>query len=470
MVDVVLFITLVLLLLLRTVRLVAWVQQKEYRWDRLWLFLHTSEGMFELLRLVPSLSELLHARFKRPRQTLRALITGGLSITIEVLAIYSLTAWMAVTSAMLIVLCVLPVIVVVIGILPSVGKEWYTNWLLSKARKKVQKVNPFIIGITGSFGKTSTKLLLSHVLSQYDKVFFTPASFNTPLSVAQSILKSFSDQQLMILEFAAYKKGEIARLVRFFTPQLVILTGLTDQHVGLFGSRSAISKAKAELITELQPQATVILATESAEEILQAAGRRDVRIKKAQSVALVGSLTTAGYLQIEYEKKSWTTQLVGMHSLTLVQTVVATAEACGLPLAECCERIAVFTPSTHFLRIRRLTSGAECIDDSGTSNQVGFEAALAVLAHRKESRKIVIVSGIVDLGIHSESIHAKLAQQVEKIGAECWYVGTAGRETFVKILSSSCVTDENEIHRKIGQLSSTDAVLLEGKMPSWITV
>jgi UDP-N-acetylmuramyl pentapeptide synthase len=159
-----------------------------------------------------------------------------------------------------------------------------------------------------------------------------------------------------------------------------------------------------------------------------------------------------------------------MHSLTLVKTVIAAAEACGLPLTECCERIAAFAPSTHFLRIRKLATGAECIDDSGTSNQVGFEAALAVLAHRKESRKVVIVSGIVDLGVHSESIHTKLAQQVAQLGAECWYVGTAGKEPFVKILGSACVTDENEIQRKMAKLTSSDVVLLEGKMPSWIAL
>ncbi|MBP7774717.1 hypothetical protein KA078_02900 [Candidatus Woesebacteria bacterium] len=470
MVDVLTFITLLVLLLLRTVRLVAWVQQKEYRWDRLWLFFQTAEGKFELVRLVPSLSELVRFRFKRPHQTVRALITSGLCIIVEGVAIFTFTAWMGLASAMLILLCVLPIIVVLVGVVPSLGKEGYTNWLLSSAQKKVQKINPFIIGITGSFGKTSTKLLLSHVLSQYDAVFFTPASFNTPLSVAQSILKGFSDQQLMILEFAAYKKGEIARLVRFFTPQLVILTGLTDQHVGLFGSRAAIGQAKAELVTHLESRSTVILGSESATEILQAAGKSDARIKHAQSVAITGSLTTAGYLQITCEKKTWTTQLVGMHSLALVQTVAVAAEACGLPLTECCVRIAAFTPSAHFLRIRKLASGAECIDDSGTSNQVGFEAALAVLAQRKESRTIVIFSGIVDLGVHSEGIHAKLAQQVGKLGAECWYVGTAGKETFVKILGSACVTDENEIQKKMPKLKPGDTVLLEGRMPSWIAL
>lgn len=470
MVDIAAIIVLLVLLFLRTLRLVAWVQQKEYRWDRLWLFFRTAEGKFELVRLAPSLTELVHVRFKRPRQTVRALITSGLCVTVVGMAIFILVSWLPLTTAMFIVLCVLPVIVVVMGVLPSVGKEWYTNWLLNKARKKVQLVNPFIIGITGSFGKTSTKLLLSHVLSQYDKVFFTPASFNTPLSVAQSILKSFTDQQLMILEFAAYKKGEIARLVRFFTPQLVILTGLTDQHVGLFGSRAAISQAKAELITDLPPRTTVILGSESATEIMQAAGKTDVRIKDAQSVAVAGSLTSAGYLQITYETQTWTTQLVGMHSLMVVQTVVAAAEACGLPIAECCERIAGFTPSRHFVRIRKLASGAGCIDDSGTSNQVGFQAALAVLAHRKESRKIVVVSGIVDLGIHSESIHTKLAQRIGKLGAECWYVGAAGKETFVKILGSACVVDENEIQIKIAKLTHDDIVLLEGKMPNWITL
>lgn len=463
-------VVLILLLLLRTARLVAWVQQKEYRWDRLLLFLRTTEGMRELVRFIPSISEVLYGGFKRPHLTLRAQVTLCMALAANGILVGVLFLYTPLSVALAIALVILPVVVGLVGVLPSTAKEWYTERLLLRAQSKVAHSKPFIVGITGSYGKTSTKLLLAHVLSVHDAVFYTPFSVNTPLAVARVIVEKYQDEHLAILEYAAYKTGEIARLARYFRPHIAILTGLTEQHVGLFGSLAAIRKAKSELISALPSKAQVIVANTAAEEIFREARRADLEVLRARTVKVTGKLTSEGYLVITHGGIHWQTQLVGMHSLELVQTVCAAAYACGLPIAESCARIARFVPSQNFLRLRRGHAECLCIDDGGTSNYQGFLAALQVLQHVPATQKVVVFGGIIDAGERTAPLHTELAEIVAQYGFECWYVGSTGRDEFVHKLGKNCTTDEEEIRRKMQKLTATSAVLIEGRVPSWITV
>lgn len=455
---------------IRSIRLVAWVQQKEYRLDRIWLFLHTKEGLLELVRLLPSFSEVTTGRFKRPKRTVRSLGTIAALLGSAAVGTFLLTIFLNIGLSLLLVLILLPLFAAGVGILPSLLRESYTDLLLRRVEQKVGSAHPFIVGITGSFGKTSTKLLLAEVLSQHDAVFYTPASFNTPLSVARTVLKQYAHEALVILEYAAYRTGEIARLAKYLPPHLVILTGVTEQHLGLFGSVAAICAAKAELLSQLPAQSVVILANESAAQILKASGRTDLRVQNAEDSSVSGSLTKEGYLQIQYKNQKWQTQLVGMHSLELVRTVCLAAESCGLPTAECCARIALFNPPREFMHIRQTTGGALCIDDSRTSNNQGFEAAVAVLRHLSAQKKVVLTSGIVDAGSHARALHLDLAKRVKDSDAECWHVGMTGKAEFVEVLGKRCITDEKILRRRMSELNSTTAVLIEGRMPSWVTL
>lgn len=461
---------LVVAVLIRSIRLVAWVQQKEYRLDRILLFLHTKEGLQELVRFFPSFSEVITSRFKRPQKTVRALGTIAALLGSAGALTVLFTTFLNIHMSLVLVLILLPLLAAGVGIVPSLLRELYTDFLLRRVAQMIGSVHPFIVGITGSFGKTSTKLLLAEVLSQHDAVFYTPASFNTPLSVARTVLQHYASQTLVILEYAAYRTGEIARLAKYLPPHLVVLTGVTEQHLGLFGSVAAICTAKAELLSQLPAQSVVILANKSAAQILEASRRTDLRVQKAADSSVSGSLTTEGYLQIQHKNQKWQTQLVGMHSLELVQTVCLAAESCGLPTAECCARIALFTPPREFMRIRTTQGGALCIDDSRTSNNQGFEAAIALLNHLSAQKKIVLTSGIVDAGSHAREIHLDLAKKIKNSDAECWHVGKTGRAEFVEIFGKRCSTDEKMLRRRMSELNNTTALLIEGRMPSWVTL
>ncbi|MBI1839130.1 MAG: UDP-N-acetylmuramoyl-tripeptide--D-alanyl-D-alanine ligase [Candidatus Colwellbacteria bacterium] len=121
----------------------------------------------------------------------------------------------------------------------------------SRIRRAKEK-GLIVVGITGSYGKSSTKEFLSQILSHKFKVLKTPRNINSELGVARFVLDKVSENdKVLVVEMGAYHTGEIANLARIARPEIGILTGITEQHLALFGSLENIKKAKFELIESL---------------------------------------------------------------------------------------------------------------------------------------------------------------------------------------------------------------------------
>lgn len=468
------------LLIIVGIRLVRWlaiVQQKEYRFDRLWLFLNSNEGVQELLRLI-QLKDFSRTGFKRPRITTRIIATAlgvaSLSLLLakvlsEQLKIFFDTPFFIWGITLSVLFFVLPWVVLIVALIPTFFVHWYAEWLLGKAAGKLKISQPLVIGITGSFGKTATKTLLAHVLTKKEAVFMPPKSHNTIISIAKSILNAYIGQKIVIIEYAAYKKGEIARLARRIQPEVAVITGLTEQHLGLFGSLEKIIEAKRELLAALPDEGTVYSANISANQIVtgsQLHNQKIVFIQEDESVS--ASLTERGNLIVQFAGKKITTHLVGLHYIDAVKTVVRIALDLGLQEQEIIHSLESFMPTTGFTKVVLLQNAATCIDDGGTSNPVGFKAVLNLAASIKAKRKILLTSGIVDLGEKSDKIHAELAKKANSVVDEVWYVGSVGREKFQEEFSEKCISDQNAILKKLAELVSTDLVVIEGRMPGWL--
>jgi UDP-N-acetylmuramoyl-tripeptide--D-alanyl-D-alanine ligase len=108
---------------------------------------------------------------------------------------------------------------------------------LRRARKRLREVNPLVIGITGSYGKTSTKYLLEHLLASRHRVLKTPLSYNTLMGLCRVINDSLeADRELFIAEMGAYRRGDIKELCDFVRPTIGILTAIGPQHLERFKS------------------------------------------------------------------------------------------------------------------------------------------------------------------------------------------------------------------------------------------
>lgn len=467
----------VIFLLLFGVRWLRWlavVQQKEYRWDRLWVYLRTSEGRRDVWQVLPTPDQLTPKGLKRPVRTLRLYATAAASLVLG--AVLWLVAggswWVAV------VIYVLQPVVIVVTLLPaSLVRAWWVRRLLQQARQKLLADKPLVIGITGSYGKSSTKQLVAHVISQQQPVFMTPKSHNTRHSVAAAILSHYHHQAIAVIEYAAYTKGEIKALASWFQPDIAIITGLAPQHLSLFGSVAAIVEAKSELIKALKNSAQPGLvfyhaADPGAKQICDAGGAVEpVPFSGTESVVPVQhvGLNQDGLLSLVWRGHTISTQLVGLQNLAAVQAAVAVASYLGVAEPQIVAGLESFVPSEVFIQLKRNATGLRIYDDGGTSNPTGFKASLTLLESLKRNQKVVLItSGIIDLGDESSRVHRELAELALGVVDQVVYLGTPGLSEFQDKLGSRVVADSHQALQVVKDISSDCLVLIEGRVPRWV--
>lgn len=438
------------------------LQQKEYRLDRLHAHLNSLSSRQVILHLLPSLALVRPMTFKRPVKTLRVKLLLVSCLLFVTLSIYLLIPWLTAVPALVVGrLFVLPVllyfftpVVLLFLTIAMNGVVWLlTTYYLHRVRDLLRTKKVFIIGITGSFGKTTTKQLLAHVLAVRGSVCTTPGSVNTALGIARYLLKNLGTAETLVLEYAAYCPGEIARLTAVLPPDLAILTGLGKQHLELFGSQERIAQAKAELLEALPEKAKAYCVNESALKIVAAAKNH-------------------ASLQVE---KTWlakgpkvATAIIGDHYRNTIRAVRAVAQNFGLSEKQITTRLESFVPTEKWIRTRTTKSGTRIIDDGGTSNPDGFSAALQLLGQQVAPRKILLTSGIIDLGTESGKVHTKLAHEATAYVSEVWYLGEVGKQAFVKQFATTLFASRAEILQRIQTLSADTVVLVEGRMPQWV--
>ncbi len=513
-----------LFLWLVAIRFSYWLaiaQQKEYRWDRLKLFLATKEGRWALMMGRPWLV-IRPKKLKRPKMTLRIVLIALISISLWFLTwqvglyLMSSYSWKTMDLAQILrqvqdawlpssayddkvrLLIQNHRIFFVVGwglvswwLVPGfVGlanlptwfvSEGVTRWRLKQAKKIITRYKPLIIGITGSYGKTSTRHILAHLLGDKTQVWTPANSHNTRLSIATDIIADYQGQPIVILEYGAYTESEIASITKYFPPQLAIITGLTFQHEGLFGSLDKIVLAKSELIVALPAKSVVYWNANcpEAEKIVKAGlsahrqehdqSRLDIRQVDADLVG-ISDVTIAnwGQLQFKFANQPIILPLVGKHYAENIALAVAVARDQGVSTSRIIARLQSFQPNRYFATVWQSQTGVVVVDDGGSCNPVGFASIIELAQQIDISPKVLITSGIVDLGEESSRIHEELASNSKSIIDQVFYTGEAGQEEFRAVLGARVVTDQKMIADKIKNLESNTLLILEGRLPGWL--
>ncbi|OGM18306.1 hypothetical protein A2686_03055 [Candidatus Woesebacteria bacterium RIFCSPHIGHO2_01_FULL_38_10] len=260
---------------------IYWLQLKEYRFDRFKILFKGKDGrknlFFELILLklglivfavsyfkqifLPSLIfllldlilfwDLFKKRLKKPVITKRIINIFLISLALFLIAIYLF--WDRGIFSFIFVLELTLLLAPLFGVLIT---QLISNRVkkreIEKAKKLLQKVKPLVIGVTGSYGKTTTKEFIAQLLSQKYKVAKTPTSQNTEFGIIRSIFANLrKDTEILVVEMGAYKKGEIESICKIVKPEIGVVTGIEPQHLELFGSLENIKKAKYELIESL---------------------------------------------------------------------------------------------------------------------------------------------------------------------------------------------------------------------------
>ncbi len=273
---------------------------------------------------------------------------------------------------------------------------------LNKAKKKLSNFSGKKIGITGSFGKTSTKNFLYQILKEEFDVCATPKSFNTPMGVSKAILENLKDtDDFFIVEMGARHGGDIKFLADFVGVDFGIMTPIGCCHLESFGTIERIEDAKFELCERAKDLVVFNGKSSSTKKLYDRYKHKKYLVCTKGSFAYAQGVKVSAsgskfVFVVDGKKFECKTKLLGMPNIDNVIVAGAMAYLLGESLFSIQKAIEKLEPTPHRLELIK-GEVVDVIDDSYNSNIDGFKEALEVLSQFK-GRKIVVSPGMVELG------------------------------------------------------------------------
>ena len=365
---------------------------------------------------------------------------------------------------------------------------------LRDARKRIRTLQPKIVGITGSYGKTSTKYILHQILSQKYKTLMTPDSYNTPMGICKVIRGDLlPEHEYFIVEMGAYKRGDIRELCRLAPPTIGILTAVGPQHLERFKSIENTARAKYELIEALPPNGLAVinndneicatladktdsvpvirygLETETPESTsLRLKARNIVQSNKGLAFSVEDHVS--GTIDIS-------TGLLGKHNVSNILAAIGVSLQCGLTLNEIRDALKSIEPVPHRLQLIPGNAGVTVIDDSFNANPEGAKAALEVLTDfvsDKDAKKVLVTPGMVELGEREYDENRQFGSEAAKVCDLVILVGPTQTAPILEGLKTAnypekqiyVATDfDDAVQQLEKRLKPGDVVLFENDLP-----
>lgn len=283
-----------------------------------------------------------------------------------------------------------------------------------------------VVGITGSYGKTSTKHYLHRILSESYEVLMTPGSYNTTMGVIRTVrelMKPYTE--VFICEMGAKQPGDIKEICDLVHPQIGIVTAVGPQHLESFKTIERVRDTKFELVDSLPSDGLAVVN----DDFEAAAGRQ---VDNVECVRY--AVTSAGAAAFTAEdivygidgtdfivvcpdgaRLPLHTRLVGECNISNLLAAVIVALRLGVPETKISQAVARIEQVEHRLSIKHTAGGVTIIDDAFNSNPTGSAMALDVLRDMP-GRRIVVTPGMIELGDRQDELNRAFGA---KIAASC---------------------------------------------------
>ncbi len=284
-----------------------------------------------------------------------------------------------------------------------------------------QQVNPWVVGITGSNGKTTVKQMLHAVLSRVGDTAATQGNLNNELGVPLTLCRLRHGQRYAVVEMGANHAGEIARLAAMAQPDVAVVTNAGPSHLEGFGSVEGVAHAKGELFQALTAGGTAVINADDRYAPLWrefSQGRRVIDFGINTEAAVRGqAMLDDGRFRVETPKGVLELMLrvPGEHNRRNALAAIAAALAFDVPLDAIRGGLESFQPAAGRLQLRSTACGARVIDDSYNANPLSLAAAIDVLVE-SEGETWLVLGDMGELGAQAEELHAEAGRYARDKG------------------------------------------------------
>lgn len=359
------------------------------------------------------------------------------------------------------------------------------NSYLKEAKETLAKISPFVIGITGSYGKTSTKHALAHILQiTLGPTFWPTKGVNTPMGITREIRNNLREgHRYAVIEMGAYQRGSIARLCDLTPPDAAIITAIGNTHLGRFGSQENILLGKSELAQAVSKDGILVCNGDDpgcrwiAEKYPKATTLfYGFDYHALDSKVLSWKITLDGtFFQVSWKGKTYEglSPLLGKHSLSNVIASWTLACCLGSDPEFALAAIRSLSPVDNRLHVQR-DGNITYLHDAYNSNPAGFSAALQVMSSLPSERRILMTPGMIELGELQKEENEKIGEQVSHVCDLTIVVGHLNRDSLIRGLKKggfqdkqilTCETREDAFKQLEHVRREGDIILIENDLP-----
>jgi UDP-N-acetylmuramoyl-tripeptide--D-alanyl-D-alanine ligase len=337
-----------------------------------------------------------------------------------------------------------------------------------------------VIGVTGSNGKTTTKDMLTHVLSTRMRGRGSIKSYNNQIGVPLTLLSCDQDDTFVVAEIGSNAPGEVAALAAIAAPDYGVITSIGAAHLAGFGGIEGVRREKMSLTAHIRSGGTAVVnaAAVSGMGVFPRAGELRWVTFGDHPEAEVRVTDISGDLHHTFaaieERHVLRLKVAGAHNAVNAAGVFTVCRHMGMCVEDILAALATFEMPPLRMIVRQI-GGLTIIDDCYNANPSSMEAAIRVLAQSAQGRRVLVAGEMAELGGQSEYWHHRMGEVAAQSGVEVVFAVGSGAHGIARVASSGefagasgpsrgvCCEDVDEVSRLLaGELRDGDTVLIKG--------
>jgi UDP-N-acetylmuramoyl-tripeptide--D-alanyl-D-alanine ligase len=359
---------------------------------------------------------------------------------------------------------------------------------IRSAQRKLREVSPVVIGVAGSYGKTSTKYILQTILAERFQVLKTPQSYNTLMGLCRVINEQLQPQhEVFIAEMGAYRRGDVRELAELVAPKIGIITSIGPEHFERFKSMENIEATNYELIEALPHDGAAVFNNDINNCRKLADATKKVKVLRygldlsqpglniwAEDIRTGAKGLSFSLVTANGARAQTTTILLGRHNVLNILGAACVALEAGLTLEEIARAIPKLEQVPHRLQLVPGSGGVTVIDDSYNSNPFGADEALNVLQKFEGGKRILVTPGMVELGTLEDKENEDLGAKAAGVCDYVFLVGAKQTQAIRRGLEREKFPQDRvlvvrslaEVTQELGKIvKAGDVVLFENDLP-----